>query len=992
MKRILIILLLLNSVAYGQLCTDTDTVRSVASSLITYNSARTNGTVAHFSPAVTGLQMKYVRVGFTDTVTTTSGATVALRNLSSLQAATQYVYYYKAVCATGGPYPSAYYYFTTLQSTVTYTPMTAMGYQYKYLKVDSGFSLTPGDTSLGRAPATLGMIKYKSSDNTYYGYYVDCTCWRALAIDSSGIIALLNNKVDSVTVSGDSLWYWKQGVSYGYILPTQANGNVVWVDDVLGNDGTGVLGSASLPYLTLSAAKTAATAGYTVVVRPGTYAITTTIAKNGVNWYFYPGAVVTLTNDIDSVGIWDDGGAAMTFTVSGAGKFIRTTADDFLAAKNIHVTHASSNISIEADELTTNAGDDGTGSSVVYQTAGVVNVSSRLITSTGASGYAVWWINGSMFIRASQINSEYTCVFSEVNAAPAGDCNIEAYEIITNALAIAVTSSGTNTTAAIWLHADIIKGKVSSSPLSGNKVYINSQKIFGVVDVLGPGLFYITTDKITDMGDGLVNLGLSAGTVRINVDHLDPSTNTGAITITGGELQLNNGDYIGTATSIGVSITGGIALLTDCNFNTAANSGTSPITKSGGTLTLRNNILTAQAAANGISAPTSQTVISYGSVSNRPMDSDVVLSGDMTVNSLSYNTNIASGVGTKSLRYDPATDQITYADTTAGGGGSPSLTATYIGYGDGSNLLTGTNKFTFDAATGIQNISGNTNAAINLVPTPSGGGASALRFYGDGGFFSYMTVGAASYDFDFSLAGYAGATIFHLDQSSNYVATGSNLYIGDVTTTPTAYLHLKAGTASASTAGIKQTTGTLNTTAEAGTMEYNNAHYQTNNALNRVASGGAIKDFITTVDNGTTVETDLFTYTTKASTLAADGEKISFKIAGTFNDLTATAQLQFYYGGTNIGNTGALTVSAIGGWNADIMVIRTGASTARSVVTVNTPGASTAIYTTQTDITGLTFTNTQIIKITGTAAGASGGTGDISAKLGTIFWNGAANN
>lgn len=231
------------------------------------------------------------------------------------------------------------------------------------------------------------------------------------------------------------------------------------------------------------------------------------------------------------------------------------------------------------------------------------------------------------------------------------------------------------------------------------------------------------------------------------------------------------------------------------------------------------------------------------------------------------------------------------------------------------------------------------------------------------------------------------------DNDANlFYANGGTDKIGIGTASPGAWLQIKAGTATATQAPLKFTTGTLNTTPEVGSKEYNNAHYETNNAINRYALGGPIKDFIATVDNGTTVETDLFTYTTKASTLAADGEKLVFELSGTFNDLTATAQLQFYYGGNNVGNTGALTVSATGGWSARVIVIRTGASTARSYVTVTTPGASTALYTTQTDITGLTFTNTQILKCTGTAAGASGGTGDISAKLGFIEWKGSANN
>jgi hypothetical protein len=45
--------------------------------------------------------------------------------------------------------------------------------------------------------------------------------------------------------------------------------------------------------------------------------------------------------------------------------------------------------------------------------------------------------------------------------------------------------------------------------------------------------------------------------------------------------------------------------------------------------------------------------------------------------------------------------------------------------------------------------------------------------------------------------------------------------IGIGTTTPTAVLHLKAGTATANTSPLKLTSGDLNTTAEAGAMEYN---------------------------------------------------------------------------------------------------------------------------------------------------------------------------
>ena len=55
------------------------------------------------------------------------------------------------------------------------------------------------------------------------------------------------------------------------------------------------------------------------------------------------------------------------------------------------------------------------------------------------------------------------------------------------------------------------------------------------------------------------------------------------------------------------------------------------------------------------------------------------------------------------------------------------------------------------------------------------------------------------------------------------VLVNGNVGIG--TTSPTAYLHLKAGVAGASSAPLKFTSGTLQTTAEVGAIEYDGTHY-----------------------------------------------------------------------------------------------------------------------------------------------------------------------
>jgi hypothetical protein len=62
--------------------------------------------------------------------------------------------------------------------------------------------------------------------------------------------------------------------------------------------------------------------------------------------------------------------------------------------------------------------------------------------------------------------------------------------------------------------------------------------------------------------------------------------------------------------------------------------------------------------------------------------------------------------------------------------------------------------------------------------------------------------------------------------------------VGIGTTTPSAYLNIKAGTASASTAPLKLTSGTLNTTAEIGAIEFlTDAYYGTvtTNAIRKMS-------------------------------------------------------------------------------------------------------------------------------------------------------------
>lgn len=155
--------------------------------------------------------------------------------------------------------------------------------------------------------------------------------------------------------------------------------------------------------------------------------------------------------------------------------------------------------------------------------------------------------------------------------------------------------------------------------------------------------------------------------------------------------------------------------------------------------------------------------------------------------------------------------------------------------------------------------------------------------------------------------------------------------------------------------------------------------------------GGVIFDHFADVGNVDTGEDDLYSDTIPASTLSVNGDKLVAQYSGIFvSSATATRRLKAYFGGTLIYDSTALSLSVSADWDMSIIVIRESATVVRCSVKVNTTTASSAPYTAYTRITGLTLTNTNILKITGEAAGVGAATNDIVAKLSTVEWKSAA--
>jgi hypothetical protein len=217
------------------------------------------------------------------------------------------------------------------------------------------------------------------------------------------------------------------------------------------------------------------------------------------------------------------------------------------------------------------------------------------------------------------------------------------------------------------------------------------------------------------------------------------------------------------------------------------------------------------------------------------------------------------------------------------------------------------------------------------------------------------------------------------------------IYVGGLTTTPASLLHIAAGTSAANTAPLQIANGTRETTARAGLVEFENNWYFTKNSTLRYGVGGNIFDHNTDAGNSTTTETDLYSDTLPANTFAVNSDKVDAEYGGIFvSSGTATREIKLYFAGTVIFDTGLLTLSLSSAWTMYATVIRVSSTVVRYMVSLTTQGASSSAYTSVGELTGLTLSNTNILKITGQAAGVGAATNDIVAKMGCVAFRPAA--
>ena len=136
------------------------------------------------------------------------------------------------------------------------------------------------------------------------------------------------------------------------------------------------------------------------------------------------------------------------------------------------------------------------------------------------------------------------------------------------------------------------------------------------------------------------------------------------------------------------------------------------------------------------------------------------------------------------------------------------------------------------------------------------------------------------------------------------------------------------------------------------------------------------------VNTDGTTYVDLYTHTTVANTFANNGDsirgRIGIAIAG---HATATRQMKLVFAGTAIFDSGSLTSAANSSVLIDYSLVRVSATVVRYGVKMTGPGMSTTSVVSVGELTGLTLSGTNILKLTGVAGAAGAASTDIVAKF-----------
>lgn len=298
------------------------------------------------------------------------------------------------------------------------------------------------------------------------------------------------------------------------VLAAVAAGNMLVVSKD-GSDSTGSREDVSLPFLTLAAAKAAATSGDLILVYPGTYN-ERNLLKNGVNWHFLPGANITYTGSVDGA-IWDNSSSgttgAITSRITGKAKFTHNGSQATpTRCYTVIVNNTSSDIDIEC-ELISNAMAGAGEQGAVRHAGGTLTIRAAKVVSM--DGLTVWWSNGDLRLYVDDL--EITTASMAVGPS----------ELYCGALVATPGKLDSGFT-----------GTIPNTYTSGN-VWLNVSRAITVgASAIGMGLYWWGADGDTTrlwcrvheivLGDQSVSLYFYSGRIYLHCDKINGDAQTTA--------------------------------------------------------------------------------------------------------------------------------------------------------------------------------------------------------------------------------------------------------------------------------------------------------------------------------------------------------------------------------------------------------------------------------------------------------------------------------
>lgn len=127
---------------------------------------------------------------------------------------------------------------------------------------------------------------------------------------------------------------------------------------------------------------------------------------------------------------------------------------------------------------------------------------------------------------------------------------------------------------------------------------------------------------------------------------------------------------------------------------------------------------------------------------------------------------------------------------------------------------------------------------------------------------------------------------------------------------------------------------------------------------------------------------DLYTHTTVANTFANNGDTLRGRVGLTLvGSATATRQIKLVFAGNTIFDTTALVSATGSNVVIDYTLVRVSATVVRYGVTIFSPGLASVVPPAVGELTSLTLTGTNILKVTGAAASTGAASSDITAKV-----------